>query len=1027
MIDQFYEELIKARAGAKTEEDIKVRFESCFKKYLPKYGIDYDAYYEATVKSGRIDAIFRHIILEYKEPHKLRSKKEYEKTSSQALGYIDSETATGDRHRYVAVLLDGYHIGFVRYQLNGTIDDSGRCEFNKESLETLIDYFHSLSFKALTGVNILSDFGPGKESTINTVNALWKAFCGRKNSRTQMFFQEWKRLFGQVSGFGVSAGPEQEVKNEAARFGINVDGRYAEFIFVLHTYYSLLIKSLAYYILRQMKRHEPLLFAEIEASDTKDFVVKLEDGTHYRSMGIVNFLEGDFFSWYTREWNDDLENAVKKIQKTLLTYDPATPSLMPEAVKDLLKQLYEQLLPKTIRHNLGEFYTPDWLAEYTIKESGFKPSDKVLDPTCGSGTFLVLLINQIIKNLKKKPAEIVKHILSHVYGFDLNPLAVIASRTNYLLAISPLFKYLDSDIEIPVYLTDAIFSPQKQTENYTYFISTDKGRIDIEIPAYVLQKGFLAEYLIKIEELVKDTAESCITQEQAHKKLNNWLKNNDLAATYEYAVSLYDSILMLEYNNWNRIWCRIIKNHYTSVTLEDFDVIVGNPPWLRWSALPESYRDSIKPFCQKYGLFSGDKFVGGIESDISTMVLYTTAQKWLKTGGNLAFLITRTVFKTESSEGFRRFVIPNDHDMYFQTQKVEDFTKLKPFEGAVNKPALLVIKKGKTTQYPLPWIVWNKVKTIKDTMSLDEVISNTTREHLQAWPLYPDGGPWLTVHPELMPQCISLIGENHHFPARKGICSDNNAIYYGGIEKQKGDQYLLFRNNPELGRDKTIKAKSTLVEKAIVYPLARGREISAFNWCFGGHYALLPQESMDGYSEVFMQEQYPKALRYFHQYKDKLINRASYRRYHSKRKGVAYYSCWNVGGYTFAPYKVAWAEVSSRFETCVLSDIKVEYWENPKTVIPDHKIYFVPLENEDEAHYLCGFLNAPQVEEFVLGYAENTQIGTHVTEYLNIPQFNKKEKSHLLLADLSKQAHSGIISASNARMQIKDIIRKYIT
>jgi hypothetical protein len=358
-----------------------------------------------------------------------------------------------------------------------------------------------------------------KESTINTVNALWKAFCGRKNSRTQMFFQEWKRLFGQVSGFGVSAGPEQEVKNEAARFGINVDGRYAEFIFVLHTYYSLLIKSLAYYILRQMKRHEPLLFAEIEASDTKDFVVKLEDGTHYRSMGIVNFLEGDFFSWYTREWNDDLENAVKKIQKTLLTYDPATPSLMPEAVKDLLKQLYEQLLPKTIRHNLGEFYTPDWLAEYTIKESGFKPSDKVLDPTCGSGTFLVLLINQIIKNLKKKPAEIVKHILSHVYGFDLNPLAVIASRTNYLLAISPLFKYLDSDIEIPVYLTDAIFSPQKQTENYTYFISTDKGRIDIEIPAYVLQKGFLAEYLIKIEELVKDTAESCITQEQAHKKL----------------------------------------------------------------------------------------------------------------------------------------------------------------------------------------------------------------------------------------------------------------------------------------------------------------------------------------------------------------------------------------------------------------------------------------------------------------------------------------------------------------------------
>nr|WP_242848992.1 N-6 DNA methylase [Syntrophomonas palmitatica] len=108
---------------------------------------------------------------------------------------------------------------------------------------------------------------------------------------------------------------------------------------------------------------------------------------------------------------------------------------MPEAVRDLLKLLYEQLLPKTIRHDLGEFYTPDWLAQHTINSSGMKPSDKVLDPTCGSGTFLILTIKEKISKLKTilPPDKLVEHILTHVYGFDLNPLAVIASRTNYIM------------------------------------------------------------------------------------------------------------------------------------------------------------------------------------------------------------------------------------------------------------------------------------------------------------------------------------------------------------------------------------------------------------------------------------------------------------------------------------------------------------------------------------------------------------------------------------------------------------------
>ncbi len=49
---------------------------------------------------------------------------------------------------------------------------------------------------------------------------------------------------------------------------------------------------------------------------------------------------------------------------------------------------------------------------------------------------------------------------SNVVGFDLNPLAVISARTNYLLALGDLLQHRSGEISIPVYLADSILTPQ---------------------------------------------------------------------------------------------------------------------------------------------------------------------------------------------------------------------------------------------------------------------------------------------------------------------------------------------------------------------------------------------------------------------------------------------------------------------------------------------------------------------------------------------------------------------------------------
>lgn len=1033
LIDLIEREIKEVGRTARTEEDVRLGCESILKHRLPDIGIHYDARYEVTVSNGRIDALFHHLITEYKEPGKLASKNGYDQAVVQALNYIENLAAENlePMFKYIAVLLDGRNIGFVRFNEYNKKVISPMFPINFESIRLFLKYLRSLNFKALTTSNVLTDFGPQSKITCNVINALWISFQSHKDTRTSMYFTEWQRLFGQVSGFGYSVGPEH-VNTIAKQLGIDIKNKPAEFIFVLHTYYSILIKLIAVFIMENVKEKSGIYnsFKSSSLEDKKSMIKLMEDGTIFRRLGITNFLEGDFFAWYLNEWDENSAAAILEMEECLGDYEPSTPSLMPESVRDLLKTLYERLLPKQIRHDLGEFYTPDWLAQYTINSSGFHAYDKVLDPTCGSGTFLVLCIKEKIQLLQSSmtPEELLNHILTHVYGFDLNPLAVIASRTNYLLALGDLLEYANGDIEIPVYLSDAILSPRKQDKGYTYRIETNMGPIELSIPDEVVSNGFLGTILIQIEELIIQTADQFCTQEQARTHLQKVLIGLGLSECLSEITKLYDDIMELEKKNWNRIWCRIIKNHFSSATLNNFDVIVGNPPWLRWTNLPEIYRNSIKEFCVNYGLFSKDKFVGGIETDISTVILYATAEKWLKRNGKLAFLITRTVFKTESSEGFRKFEIPSDRKTKFKVIRVEDFTSIKPFEGATNKPTLIVLEKGDSnTEYPLPWIVWNRENKgrITDDLSLQTAIETTSRTEMCAYPIYENGGPWLTVTTEHIDQCIQLINTegNFNYPARKGICTDRNGIYYGAIHEKRGNNDVIFENSPSYGRTIGIPTVRSVLEKDLVYPIARGREVSAFAWKFGNVFGIVPQEKMDGFPEDLMRLKYNKTLRYFREFENNSLNllstRGSFRRYQALRH-APFYSSWNVGEYTFAPYKVAWSEISGNFRACVLSSIESPYWDYQRIVVPDHKLYFVPLTSELEAHYLCALLNAPQVEEFVLGYAETTQIGTHVTEYLRLPKFDELNDAHQELARLSLNAHynNSLVRATREKISI---------
>jgi hypothetical protein len=100
-----------------------------------------------------------------------------------------------------------------------------------------------------------------------------------------------------------------------------------------------------------------------------------------------------------------------------------------------------------------------------------------------------------------------------------------------------------------------------------------------------------------------------------------------------------------------------------------------------------------------------DTILGKGKKDISMLMTFTVMDGLLRAGGKLGFIITQSVFKTAGSgQGFRRFRIPQPNNQFvpLKVLHVDDMVALQPFEGASNRTAVMVLKKGEPTAYPVP-------------------------------------------------------------------------------------------------------------------------------------------------------------------------------------------------------------------------------------------------------------------------------------------------------------------------------------
>jgi len=1037
---------------ATSEEDVRFGVEHALSYALKTLGLRRKAEYEKTTFSGSADAVYGHVIIEYKRPGRLAEIGFPAKLSEQIGRYLmDFSRSAGGwekqseaLEKMIGIGIDGQQIMFLRYSASGRKRDlpvaplpctqssyydianfgsegkggfvaTGPVQITNESIGLLLLYLRSLSRKPLTPEGLAAEFGPQSDIARQAVNALFQALqANRKQPRVATFFAEWQRIFGIV--YGEEMGDAGKDAPELAALYGAVGGKSTPLqplLFAVHTYYALLMKFLAVELASLQEGALVGSFATSVPTASNEqlrlLLAELENGGMFALLGINNFLEGDFFGWYLNAWDGNLGNAIRLLARELSDFEPATSTLEPEHTRDLLKKLYQYLVPKKLRHDLGEYYTPDWLAERLLNQVGYhgEIDKRLLDPGCGSGTFPILALKRLREysaDHMVEPAKILEAALHNIAAFDLNPLSVIASRTNFLLALGDLLRYRHGNIDIPVYLCDSILTPSEYGDMFGKVYRLHTGVGDFELPDELVSAGEIAALAKLIEDCVKNDYSPEDFMSRARRELSVIQPNTDT-----YLEALYRRFYELEKEGRNGIWARLIKNAFAPVLVGKFDYVIGNPPWVNWESLSQEYRDATKKLWEDYGLFtlSGHAArLGGGKKDLSMLFTYVAADKYLKPKGKLGFVITQTVFKTKGAgDGFRRFRIGEKGD-HLGVLQVDDMSRLQPFEGASNWTAVFVIQKGVPMKYPVSYLVWHikKGQHVRMEDSLEEVIAATECDSLKAQPvdIKSPTSPWMTARPRALGALKNVIGQAA-YEAHAGSSTWANGVYWIEILNKRPDGLLVVRNLNDVGRLE-IASEQAVVEPDLVYPLLRGREIKRW-YSAPEAYILLVQdtETRAGYKENWMRINQPNLYSYLKKFEDLLRSRSGYQRYFDTKKD-AFYSIYNISSFTLAQNKVVWKALTTNIAATVISIHFDNWFTRPKPVIPEHNTIFISTECEEEAHYLCSILNS-NISNLVVRSHSSLFYSASILEYLAIPRYDPSNALHLQLASLSQQAH----------------------
>jgi hypothetical protein len=402
-------------------------------------------------------------------------------------------------------------------------------------------------------------------------------------------------------------------------------------LFLQHTYLTIVAKTIAARVL-DLRADDPAAILSGRALDDE---------------GIQGAVESDFFDWILEL--PDGRDLVLRVARQTARFR------LRDVEVDVLKSLYESLIDPAQRKDLGEYYTPDWLAAKIVARALTEPlTQRVLDPACGSGTFLFHAIRNKLAAAEAaglSRAAAVDTCVQQVRGLDVHPVAVIIARVTWLLALGPAIFERAGELHVPVYLGDAMQWNLRQIGDARDVVVAVPNDSPLHVPA-----GF-AKDQARFDRGVQTLSQG-LQQDASPEQIERALfriagvEARDaaaLAGTYERLRELYRT-------GRNGIWPFVLRNLMRPLWLsrpdQRADVLIGNPPWVAYRHLSAEMKPRLRDASRAMNLW-----VGGVlatQQDMSALFWARGAERYLRQSGTIAFVLPFAALNRPAFDGVRR-------------------------------------------------------------------------------------------------------------------------------------------------------------------------------------------------------------------------------------------------------------------------------------------------------------------------------------------------------------------------------------
>jgi hypothetical protein len=196
-----------------------------------------------------------------------------------------------------------------------------------------------------------------------------------------------------------------------------------------------------------------------------------------------------------------------------------------------------------------------------------------------------------------------------------------------------------------------------------------------------------------------------------------------------------------------------------------------------------------------------------------------------------------------------------------------------------------------------------------------------------------------------------------------------------------------------------VREVTVAVEAKFVRRLVRGKDVGRWNWQ-SKLQIILPQDPerpAKAVPETTLKVKFPKTFAFFKGFEKEIRACALLKQFFDPDVDP-FYSSYNVGEYSYAPFKVVWKEICAEIEAAVIS--------KGEEVIADHKLVLVSFDTAEPAYFLSGLLNSAPISLFVRSYTVQTSISGHVFDYVAIPQYSSKNPLHKKIATVARDCHA---------------------